>query len=162
MPTPLEKALAYLDALEADCHAALALSEQKAEEAKLIKARQEGFRAAMKVLGQDTSVATAEHTPKEPARRGPRRRIPEMIMRELSFSGQPTAVHQIAKAIDYNLERTETALARLAEAGQVQRTGNDRWELASTTTAQPAVQAIISPNGKTPVATERVASVYTS
>ena len=39
----IEQARAYLDALEADRMAALALSEQKAEEAKLIKARQEGF-----------------------------------------------------------------------------------------------------------------------
>jgi len=38
MSTQLEKALAYLDALEADRQAALALSEQKAEEARLIKA----------------------------------------------------------------------------------------------------------------------------
>jgi hypothetical protein len=38
---PIEQALAYLDALEADRKAALALSEQKAEEAKLIQARQE-------------------------------------------------------------------------------------------------------------------------
>ena len=50
MPTLLEKALAYLDALEVDRQAALALSEQKAEEAKLIQARQEGFGAAMKML----------------------------------------------------------------------------------------------------------------
>ena len=46
----IEQALAYLDALEADRMAALALSEQKAEEAKLIKARQEGFRAALDIL----------------------------------------------------------------------------------------------------------------
>ena len=42
MLTLTEKARAYLDTLEADRRAALALSEQKAEEAKLIKARQEG------------------------------------------------------------------------------------------------------------------------
>ena len=40
----LERARAYLAHLEAERKAALALSEQKAEEAKLIKARQEGFR----------------------------------------------------------------------------------------------------------------------
>ena len=39
----LERARAYLAGLEADRQTALALSEQKAEEAKLIKARQEGF-----------------------------------------------------------------------------------------------------------------------
>ena len=51
MSTPIEKALAYLDTLEADRRMALALSEQKAEEARLIKARQEGFQAAMEMLG---------------------------------------------------------------------------------------------------------------
>ena len=51
MPTQLEKAREYLDVLEAERLAALALSEQKAEEAKLIKARLEGFQAAMEMLG---------------------------------------------------------------------------------------------------------------
>jgi hypothetical protein len=37
--------------LEADLQAALAMSEQKAEEAKLIKARHDGFQAAMAMLG---------------------------------------------------------------------------------------------------------------
>jgi len=36
MPTPLEKAREYLDALEADRQAALALSEQKAEDTSLM------------------------------------------------------------------------------------------------------------------------------
>ena len=40
----LERASAYLAALEADRQAALALCQQKAEEAELIKARQEGFK----------------------------------------------------------------------------------------------------------------------
>ena len=148
--TPHKKALAYLNALEADRQTALVQSEQKAEEAKLIKARQEGFRAAMKVLGQDISVATAEHTPKEPARRNARRRIPEMIMRELSFSGQPTTAHQIAKAINYNLERTEIALRRMEKAGQVHRSENDRWGIGLASTAQLAVGAVIGGNGKHP------------
>jgi hypothetical protein len=55
----LERARAYLDTLEADRQAALTLSEQKAEEAKLIKARQEGFRAAKllpAMLGQILTV----------------------------------------------------------------------------------------------------------
>ena len=59
MPTALEKARRYLDALKADLRAALALSEQKAEEAKLIKARQEGFEAAMKMLGGE--IATGDY-----------------------------------------------------------------------------------------------------
>ena len=65
MPTPLERAREYLDALEADRQAALALSEQKAEEAKLIKARQEGFQAAMKILGSAISGGDAGPTPKD-------------------------------------------------------------------------------------------------
>ena len=43
----MEKAAAYLQELEADRLAAIAVSEEKSEEAKLIKARQEGFRQAM-------------------------------------------------------------------------------------------------------------------
>jgi hypothetical protein len=53
---PIEQALAYLDTLETDRKAALALSEQKAEEAKLIQARQEGFRAALDILCGETSA----------------------------------------------------------------------------------------------------------
>src|SRR6202030_2204342 len=100
----IEQALAYLDALEADRMAALALSEQKAEEAKLIKARQEGFRAALDILRGETSARdpvsekdrepSADRRgdgerasgPQEPRRRG-RRPIPQLILRELSFSG---------------------------------------------------------------------------
>jgi len=147
MSTTLEKAQAYLDALEADRQAALALSQQKAEEAKLIKAQQDGFRAAMKMLGEDTSVANAENSSKEPARSCGRRRIPELIARELSFSGQAMTIRQIAKAVDYNPERTEIALKRMLEAGQVHRSGNERWEIGSTTVA-PAVHAVTVTNGK--------------
>ena len=55
----IEQARAYLDALEADRMAALALTEQKAEEAKLIQARQEGFRAALDILCGETSAGDA-------------------------------------------------------------------------------------------------------
>jgi len=51
MSTPAEKAAAYLARLEADRRAALAVSEAKAEEAKLIKARQKGFEEALEILG---------------------------------------------------------------------------------------------------------------
>src|SRR5580700_10704609 len=51
----LERARAYLAGLEADRQTALALSEQKAEEAKLIKARQEGFQAALALLGETSA-----------------------------------------------------------------------------------------------------------
>jgi DNA-binding IclR family transcriptional regulator len=150
MPTPHEKALAYLKALEADRQTALALSEQKSAEAKLIEARQEGFRAAIKMLGEDICIATPEHSPKERAERRARRPIPELILRELSFSGQRMTARQIAMAVDYNLERTETALRRLAEAGQVERSENDRWQIASTTIAQLSVHAVTKANAKHP------------
>ena len=96
MSTLLERALAYLDALEADRRAALALSEQKAEEARLIKARHEGFQAAMEMLGGENPVGNAEADPEQPGRRRARRRIPQLILRELSFSGQAMSASQIA------------------------------------------------------------------
>ena len=126
----LERARAYLSDLEADRNAALALSEQKAEEAKLIKARQEGFQAALELLSGETSAgnpASGEDRELSADRRGRderaselqetrqrrgRRPIRELILRELSFSGQAMTAAQIAKAINYIPERTETALAR--------------------------------------------------
>ena len=128
-----EKARAYLDVLEADRQAALALSEQKAQEAKLIKAQQEGFRVAMQMLGGQfptDAIVSSDH-PKEPFRkRRTRRHIPKLIIRELSFSGQTMTASQIAKAIDYNLNRTNAALQRLEETRHVFRNGKDRWEVS--------------------------------
>src|SRR5580692_9516334 len=100
----LERARAYLAGLEADRQTALALSEQKAEEAKLIKARQEGFQAALALLGETSAGNDSSGKDRElaadprggddraaaeeqPRRRG-RRPIRELILRELSFSGQ--------------------------------------------------------------------------
>jgi hypothetical protein len=51
--------------LETDRRAALAPSEQKAEEAKLIKARQEGFQAAIEMLSSEVTVGNAGSGPKE-------------------------------------------------------------------------------------------------
>ena len=45
-------------------------------------------------------------------------------------------VTQIAKAIDYNLERTQTVLTRLEETGQVLRNGAGRWAIGITSTAR--------------------------
>ena len=129
----LERARAYLDTLEADRQAALTLSEQKAEEAKLIKARQDGFRAAMEMLGGEIAtgdVGTDPHC-EEPVRRRLRRPIREMILRELSFCGHEMTTVQIAKAIDYIPERTETALERLERDGQVLR-NEGRWAIGTT------------------------------
>jgi predicted Rossmann fold nucleotide-binding protein DprA/Smf involved in DNA uptake len=137
MLIPLEKATAYLDRLEADRQAAIALSEQKAEEAKLIKARQEGFQAALEMLEKEIFDDNARSDSNEPGQRRSRRHIPHLIMRELSFSGQAMTARQIAKAIDYNLERTQTALTRMEEAGQVLRNGEGRWVIGITAGARP-------------------------
>jgi len=134
----LERARAYLDTLEADRQAALTLSEQKAEEAKLIKARQEGFRAAIEILGGEIAtgdVGTDPHR-EAPVRRRVRRPIREMILRELSFCGHEMTTAQIAKAIDYMPERTETALERLERDGQVLR-NKGRWTIGTAPLAQP-------------------------
>lgn len=151
MSTPLEKALAHLDALKAEREAALALSELKAEEAKLIKARLEGFKTAIEMLGGKVPAENAEASePKEPGRRRSRRRIRELISRELSFSGQAMTARQIAKAIDYNLERTETALQRMEEARQVCRNGTGRWAIGITTMAQLDERPTDAGNGRSP------------
>lgn len=133
MPKLLERARAYLDALEAERQTALALSEQKAEEAKLLQARLEGFRAAVEMLGANSDVANTECESEEPVRRRRARRpIPELIARELSFSGQAMTVRQIAKAIDYLPDRTETALNRMEKGGQVVRDEGGRWAVGIT------------------------------
>ena len=150
MLTLTEEARAYLDTLEADRRAALALSEQKAEEARLIQARQEGFRAAMELLGSAISAGDAapDADAEERGRRRVRRPIRELILRELSFSGQAMTATQIAKAIDYHPERTETALQRLEETGQVLRNAGGRWAIGNTTVVQLNGHAATGDNGK--------------
>ena len=133
MEQRLERARAYLDTLEADRQAALTLSEQKAEEAKLIKARQDGFRAAIELLGGEIATGDVGTDPREEPVRRP---IREMILRELSFCGHEMTTAQIAKAIDYIPERTETALERLERNGQVLR-NEGRWTIGTTPLAQP-------------------------
>jgi hypothetical protein len=143
MVTPLEKAHAYLDTLEAHWRAALALSEQKAEEAKLIKARAEGFQEAIKILRSEIRAGDTGGAPlSNPARRRGRRPIPQLILRELSFSGEAKTTRQIAEAIDYIPERTETALKRMEKAGQVVRDTEGRWALGETAIAQANGHAV--------------------
>ena len=60
MLTEVEQAAAYIQRLEADRLAAIAASEEKAQEAKLIKARQEGFQEAIKLLGIERSPTSVE------------------------------------------------------------------------------------------------------
>jgi hypothetical protein len=127
MSHPVAVATAYMEKLEADRRAAMEVSEQKAVEAKLIAARQEGFRAAMDIFRGTTPVNSCEPQPQKLGRRKQRRDIPELITRELSFSGHPMTTSQIANAIDYIPERTETALKRLESSGRVVRNEKGRW-----------------------------------
>ena len=166
MSTPNEKALAYLDTLEAHRRMAIEISEQKAEEAKLIKARQEGFQAALELLGDRTFAGTtASAKPREPSAdpRGPnepsdqvteprqrrnRRPIRELILRELSFSGQPMSATQIAKAIEYLPDRTQAALERMEHAGQVVRNEGGRWAIGLSAAPQTNGHATGASNGE--------------
>jgi CRP-like cAMP-binding protein len=124
----LERARAYLDALEAERQMALALSKQKAQEAELIKARQEGFQAAIDMVGSEIAAGNAgtDRQPKEPVKRRARRSIREMILHELSFSSQAMTTAEIARAINYLRERTQRALQRMEADGQVLQ-NHDRW-----------------------------------
>jgi CRP-like cAMP-binding protein len=130
MPTPIEKVVAHLNKLEDERRAAIALSKEKAQEAKLIRARQEGFQEALEILNIDISLkdeeaSTSTTTPQSSKR--PRRNIPQFISNELSFSGKAMTTNQIAKAIDYFPERTEKALERMESSGEIIRTGDGRW-----------------------------------
>jgi hypothetical protein len=135
MPDLHERARTYLEALEADRLAALAVSEQKAEEAKLIKARQEGFREALEMICERVRIIkidSPDHS-KELGQphdyRRTRRDIPKLIIRELSFSVPPMTARQIARAIEYNPEGTEKTLGRMERDGQVHRDGGDSWAM---------------------------------
>ena len=142
MPTPIAQVTAYLKKLEADRLAAIELSEQKAEEAKLIAVRQEGFRAAMDILAGDIPVDNCELQPETYGRRRQRRDIKLLVLRELSFSGEPMTTAQIAKAIGYIPERTETVLQRLENGGKLRRDERSgRWALVITGTDLPSEPA---------------------
>jgi hypothetical protein len=145
MSSPAEKAAAYLARLEADRTAALAISEAKAEEAKLIKAQQEGFEKALEILELQISPDNAETEPaKSPARQ--RRNIPKLILRELSFSGTAMAKEQIARSIDYLPSQTERALRRLESSGKIVQNMGGRWEVVTSTVAQTNGHAVSATN----------------
>src|ERR1700746_355605 len=108
MPTPIEKAVAHLNKLEDERRAAIALSMEKAQEAKLIRARQEGFQEALAILNidislkdEEASTSTTTTTTTTQSNKRTRRNIPQFISNELSFSGKAMTTNQIAKAIDY-------------------------------------------------------------
>ena len=136
MPNPIAEATAYLDRLEADRRAAIAISEQKSEEAKLLAARLEGFRAAMEILAGAVPDDCKPQS-REPGGRRQRRNIPELILRELSFSGEAMTTSQIAKAIDYMPERTEATLKRLEMNGELTRSESGRWAAVAPHAAGP-------------------------
>ncbi len=159
MSTPAEKAAAYLSRLEADRKAAIAVSEAKAEEAKLIKAQQKGFEEALELMGlqmsPDNTEAEPDNTEAEPdniesktekssVRR--RRNIPQLIIRELSFSGTAMAKEQIARSIDYLPWQTERALRRLESSGKIVRNTDGRWEVVTSTVTQTNGHAIAAAN----------------
>jgi hypothetical protein len=151
MPMSIEKAVAYLEQLEADRRAAIAISEQKAEEAKLIRARQEGFQAAMEIFaGAITTTSKAEQQKVESEQRRRRRDIPQLILRELSFSGQAMTTTQIAKAIDYIPERTQIALRRMEISGKLSRDGDGRWIAVFTPATAPSGHGGKAVNGEFP------------
>ncbi len=154
----MEKAAAYLQELEADRLAAIAVSEEKAEEAKLIKARQEGFRQAMEMLGVKSSPGVAEPEHSRPSRRK-RRNIPGLILTELSFSGNAMTTNQIVAAIDYLPERTEKALKSLESSGQIVRDRNGRWAAVIATAAQANGHAIATDNGQSTISNGRAGYV---
>jgi hypothetical protein len=79
-----------------------------------------------------------------------RRPIRELILRELSFSGQAMTATQIAKAITYIAERTETALERMEKDGQVIRNEAGRWAIGLAGTPQINAHAPGAGNGKLP------------
>ena len=132
MTDPIAEATAYLDKLESERLAAIANSEQKAEEAKLIGARREGFPAAIELLTGATSATSCKLRSDKPSRRRPRRDIVQLILREMSFNAKAMTSAQIAQAIVYIPERTETALKRLETGGKVIRDEHGRWIIATT------------------------------
>jgi hypothetical protein len=126
----MERAAGHLLKLQADRTAAIAASEEKAREATLIAAREEGFREAMEIFGLTIAYDDTEGELSKTHRAG-RRDIRQLIIKELSSSGKTMTKHEIAKAIDYIPKGTEAALKRLATAGIVQnREGH--WELITS------------------------------
>ena len=136
MTTSAEKATAYLNKLEADRRAAIAVSEEKAEEAKLIEARQQGFQEAMEILGLQLPPSDTDVEPNKPSLRRQRRNIPQLILNELSFSGKAMTKEQIARAVDYTPAQAEGVLKRMEGSAKVVRNGDDRWEAVTPAVPQ--------------------------
>jgi len=104
MSNLMEKAAAYLSKLEADRLAAVELTKQKELEVMLLKAREEGFRAAMEIFSSNVIINSSYNGITEETDEGhkrSRRDIRQMIIKELSYSAKAMTTQQIATAIDY-------------------------------------------------------------
>ena len=140
MPNPMEKATAYLCKLKADRMAAMELSKEKELEAMLIKAREEGFREAIEIFGLNSTTAISPNDIEVKVyerHRRKRRDIRQMIMQELSYSAKAMTTRQIAKAIDYLPDRTETALKWLRDEGKTVQHRDGLWEVVVLSGASP-------------------------
>jgi len=145
MSTPAEEAAAYLTRLEADRKSAIALSEAKAEEAKLIKARQEGFEEALEILGLQISAGNTE-VESVKSLTPSRRNIRQLIIRELTFSGRAMTKEHIAKSIEYLPTQTEKALERLEGSEKIVQNKDGRWEVITSTIVQTNGHAVTAAN----------------
>jgi hypothetical protein len=106
----------------------------------LIKAREEGFKEAMEIFGSNVPAnVTSNDIEVETHKRHRRKRrdIRQIIIKELSYSAKAMTTQQIAKAIDYLLERTEAALKRLESEGKIIRNRDGLWEVVVITGASP-------------------------
>ena len=140
MSNQMEKATAYLSKLKADRMAAMELSKEKELEAMLIQAREEGFIEAVRMFGlYNTSTIAPNDIEVENHKlhRRKRRDIRQMIIQELSYSAKAMTTRQIAKAIDYLQERTETVLKRLENEGKIAQSRDGLWEIVVVTGARP-------------------------
>ena len=149
MPTPIDKATAYLSKLEADRIAAMALSKEKELEAMLIKAKEEGFREAMEIFSSNVITKNGYNCITEETDEGQKRRrrnIRQMIIKELSYSGKVMTTKIIARAIDYIPERTEVALKRLERAGKIIQNRDGQWEAVFIAATRPNGHDVESDN----------------
>ena len=145
MSNLMEKAAAYLSKLEADRMAAMELSKQKELEVMLLKAREEGFREAMKIFSSNVIPKSSYNGIKEETDEGHKRRrrdIRQMIIKELSYSAKAMTTRQIARAIDYLPERTETMLRRLQNEGKTVQNRDGLWEVVVTSVASPGTLTV--------------------
>ena len=106
----------------------------------LLKAREEGFRKAMEIFSSNAITKSNYNGIKEETDEGhkrSRRDIRQMIIKELSYSAKAMTTQQIATAIDYLPDRTETALKRLQSEGKTVQNRDGLWEVVVVSGASP-------------------------